>query len=298
MTSFIKRFQRLLRRSEVSESSAADVDAMLESAFRPLRTADPDTHRQWARLAARITSERPEISAVRPRLAAAFAVAAIAITATVVFVTSRETLTDRYATARGEQTSILLPDSSNVTLSHTSELAVRRFEPGKPRRLTLSGEAIFHVKKNQTPFIVSNGFAEVAVVGTEFNVRSRDVLEVAVLRGTVKVSGIDGASSSVTLTAGQRALVRRGAEPERIADIPSSAFPGWMHGKLYLTRASLEEACREVEERFDVSVRLTGAAPREISGVLEASSADVALRSLSLLTGKELRKDHETYVLE
>lgn len=299
MTSLIQRLQRLLRRSEVSESSPAALDEMLEDAFRSARTSDPDTHRQWARLAARLPSERPELSAVRPRLIAASAIAIVVVAATAFFVSSREPLTDRYATARGEQTSILLPDSSSVTLNHTSELAVRRFAPGEPRRLTLSGEAIFHVRQNQTPFIVSNGFAEVSVVGTAFNVRSRDDrFEVAVLRGAVKVSGTDGTSSPVMLTEGQRALVRRGAEPERIEDIPAPDYPGWMHGKLYLTRASLAEACREVQARFDVSVRISGASPSEITGVLEASSADAVLRSLSLLTGKELRKDHEAYVLE
>jgi ferric-dicitrate binding protein FerR (iron transport regulator) len=130
-------------------------------------------------------------------------------------------------------------------------------------------------------------------------VRSRDdLLEVAVLHGTVKVAGTDAATSSVTLTAGQRANIRRGSGPERIDDIPSPEFPGWTHGKLFLTRASLEEACREVEARFDVSVRISGPSPSAITGLLEASSADAALRSLSLLTGKGLSRDHETYVLE
>jgi ferric-dicitrate binding protein FerR (iron transport regulator) len=299
MTSLFKRLQRLLRRSEPSESAKAGVDSLLEGVFSPLRTSDPDTHRQWARLNVRIATEHSGSPANRPRLATGLAFAVVATAAAIVFVTTREPLTDRYITARGEQTRIFLPDSSGVTLNHTSELSVRRFEPGEPRRLTLSGEALFHVRNNATPFIVSNGFAHVTVVGTEFNVRSREeVLEVAVLHGTVTVTGTDGAPSTVTLIAGQRAIVRRGSIPARIDDIPSPDFPGWMQGKLYLTRASLEEACREVEARFDVSVRISGPSPSAITGLLEASSADAALRSLSLLTGKELRRDHETYVLE
>lgn len=299
MTSLIRRIQSRFRRSETSESAKADLETLLSDALRPVRTSDPDTHRQWARLADRMASERPARVSVRVQLSAAFAVAAIAIAATAVFFASREPQTDRYVTARGEQTTILLSDSSNVTLNHTSSLTVTRFKPGEPRRLTLSGEALFHVRNNATPFIVSNGFARVTVVGTEFNVRSRDeVLEVAVLHGTVAVSGTDDASLPVTLTAGQRASVRRGSGPSRMDDIPSPEFPGWMHGKLFLTRVSLAEACREIEARFDVSVQVSGAPTSTITGVLDASSADAALRSLSVLTGKGLRKDHETYVLE
>jgi ferric-dicitrate binding protein FerR (iron transport regulator) len=92
--------------------------------------------------------------------------------------------------------------------------------------------------------------------------------------------------------------VRRDADPVRMDDIPSPEFPGWLHGKLFLTRSSLEDACREIEARFDVTVRTIAPSSTTITGVLEAASADDALRSLSLLTGKELRKDHGTYVFE
>jgi ferric-dicitrate binding protein FerR (iron transport regulator) len=299
MTFLLKLIERLWRPSKVSGSYETDVDALLDDAFGKVRRSDTDTHRQWARLSARIATKSSGSLTDRPRLATGLAFAVVAVAAAAVFVTSREPLTDRYSTARGEQTQILLPDSSSVTLNHTSELFVRRFGPGDERRMMLAGEALFLVRKNRTPFIVSNGFAEVAVVGTEFNVRSRDErLEVAVLHGTVRVTGTDHASSMLTLTAGQRAIVRRGSAPLRIDDIPSPDFPGWMHGKLFLTRVSLEEACQEVEARFDVSVRVSGTSPGAITGVLEASSADAALRSLSLLTGKDLRRDHETYVLE
>lgn len=300
MASLLKKIHRLFRHSGTSESSQADLDAAVQRALEPIRSTDPDTHRQWAHLAARLASEPATASSARPLRAAVAAVAVIAIAATALVVTSREPSADRYVTARGEQTSILLPDSSNVTLNHTSELSVTRFTPGEPRRMTLSGEALFRVQKNGSPFIVSSGSAEIAVVGTEFNVRSRDgLLEVAVLRGAVRVARADGGSGlALTLTAGQRASVRREEDPVRLDDIPSPEFPGWLHGKLYLTTASLAEACREIEARFDVSVRIIGPSSDEITGVLEATSADVALRSLGMLTGKTMRRDHGTYTLE
>jgi ferric-dicitrate binding protein FerR (iron transport regulator) len=84
----------------------------------------------------------------------------------------------------------------------------------------------------------------------------------------------------------------------RIDDVPSVGYPGWMHGKLWLTRATLDEACREIEARFDVAVSFADAdAGGEISGLLDATSAESALNALCALTGKRWSRDGRTYVV-
>lgn len=280
-----------------------ELDLILKNALNSARTADPATHQQWARLRsaidARIAAPRTWWPSPRFALSAATTLVVIATLATLLPSPSSDV--DRYLTDRGERTRVILSDSSEVTLSHTSELVVRQLRPGEPRLLTLSGEAFFHVRRNQTPFLVSNGFAEVSVLGTEFNVRSRNsVLEVGVLSGSVRIArtGTD-VPWPLVLTQGQRALCRQQEDPVRIEDLSAARFPDWMHDKLELTRTPLIDACREIGSRFGVTVAVRGDGTDEaITGVLDATSAESALKSLSTLTGKSLSRDRDAYVLQ
>ncbi|MEK6650631.1 MAG: FecR domain-containing protein [Bacteroidota bacterium] len=296
------QFTSLFIRQDVPKRSDEELDAILRNALNSTRSSDPDTRRQWLRLRNEL-SEAPAGPATRrivPRFALAGALTIAAVAGLILILAPPETTPGRYVTARAERSHVLLSDSSEVTLSHTTELVVQHLRPGEPRRLALSGEAYFRVRRNQTPFIVTNGFAEISVLGTEFNVRSRDgELEVAVLHGTVQVvrAGSDE-PGALTLTQGQRARGRRNEQPVRIEDVPSPEYPGWMHGKMFLTRASLSDVCREIESRFDVNVTVPDdAAKEEITGILDATSAESAITALSLLTGKTWSRDDRTYTL-
>ena len=94
----------------------------------------------------------------------------------------------RYATAPGEQRSILLADGSRVTLDSASSMAVDLRKRHRIVRL-LKGEALFQVTHDPgRPFDVYAAGAVVRAIGTEFNV---DLLpsyaDLTVLQGRVAV---------------------------------------------------------------------------------------------------------------
>ncbi len=187
-----------------------------------------------------------------------------------------------------------------MTLNYATELVVNHLQPGEPRRLSLTGEAYFRVRHNETPFIVSTGYADVRVVGTEFNLRSRKGrLEVAVIRGSVKVDvPNEGNESSLVLSQNQMAVCERGETPRRIGNIPISDYPGWMHAKIYLNKTSLLAVCREIEMRFDVIINIQATdVHHEMAGVLDAKSAESALRALCELTGRRFTHNGQGYTL-
>ena len=69
-----------------------------------------------------------------------------------------------------------------------SKLSFSKDYNSESRKVFLSGEAFFDVKKGINPFIISTEYAEITVLGTKFNVRSReDGFEVGVNEGAVKV---------------------------------------------------------------------------------------------------------------
>jgi transmembrane sensor len=206
-----------------------------------------------------------------------------------------------YATGRGQQTEILLADSSRVTMNHTSRLAVDRRLSAGDRSVTLEGEAYFRIRTTGESFIVSTSAGTIRVLGTEFNVRVReDRLEVGVVHGRVRVIGKgSGGDSSVVLAEGQETICRRGEGPGTPAGTPFAGYPGWIHGQLIFENVSLPSTCREIESRFDVVITIRSHTMQDqtLTGVLDARSDDAAIATLSRLTGLHYRHDTNGYTL-
>jgi transmembrane sensor len=204
-----------------------------------------------------------------------------------------------YSTGRGEQTAVILPDSSQILLNHTSEVLIS--QTGGERRVSLKGEAFFRVRRTGEPFLVATEAGTVRVMGTEFNVRVRgDLLEVALLRGSVSVSSVgSNRDSSVVLSPGQTLSVPRGQAPGRPEGILHGKYPGWLHGKLFFQKASLTSVCREIESKFDVTVaiRTPRLAQETITGAVDARTAEAALGTIARLTGSSYKYEKNAYIL-
>src|SRR5690606_35164350 len=86
----------------------------------------------------------------------------------------------RYATARGEQRTELLPDGSVIEMNVSTELIVRYYTKRRSVEL-LNGEANFEVTTSpDQPFVVDAGAVDVRVTGTVFSVRrEQDLVSVA-----------------------------------------------------------------------------------------------------------------------
>lgn len=298
------RWLRTIIRAD-TQHDHGESDNMLSEDIRHLRSIDPETNVQWLRLQRELASQQYSARQVRARLIPRLAFSATILTAVLLgaylYLLPRESVFETYTTGRGEQKRILLHDSSHVALNYGSELVVQQLLPGKPRLLALKGEADFAVERNETPFIISTSLAKVQVVGTRFNVRERDgTLEVAVRRGIVNVIvAREGKDSILTLTKNQRALCSTNGFPARVADMPSPEYPGWMNGQLFLSKTAFAAACREIEMRFDVAIRVDDNALRQelVTGTLDAKTPHVALRSLCGVTGRKFRYDENVYII-
>jgi ferric-dicitrate binding protein FerR (iron transport regulator) len=104
-----------------------------------------------------------------------------------------------------EQRVQILPDNSQVTLNAKSKISYIEAEWQDERKLSLEGEAFFEVEKG-SDFVVSTPIGEVRVLGTSFNVLSRDnLLEVHCYTGKVAVRANN---SEVTLLPGDWARLK------------------------------------------------------------------------------------------
>lgn len=304
---FSRLFGSFKRGADLPTSRSSVLDDALDAQARHYHAVQPDTRRQWQYLNVALQQRAVPGKQRRPAgalrlLGPAFSYGGIfvivLIIAGIVWLNRSSVVT--YETGRGQQSAIILSDSSEVTLNHTTTLIVETRPFGDTRHVSLKGEAFFHVRRNGSPFIVTTDAGTVQVLGTEFNIRIREQLLVGVVSGSVKVTGQhDGMDSAVVVRAGQIVTCPRQGYPGTPASLPFADYPGWNQGKFLFYRTSLLSACEEIESQFDVQIRIESrrTLSETITGVVDGRSAGTAIAALSNLTGNKVRHENSVYTL-
>jgi ferric-dicitrate binding protein FerR (iron transport regulator) len=296
-----------LDRTHNSDEATRTIESVLQSNARRIQAIDTETDEQWRRLKSTLESKQSMsddrfVVAQRVFFKPAFS---FAVVGTILIVMSvvwlRSSSLKIYETAKGQHSTITLQDSTEVTLNYMSELKVNRSPFEKARHVALKGEALFQVRRNGTPFIITTDIGTIQVLGTQFNVRVRDdKMEVAVLSGSVKVSvNKGGMDSSIILTKGQIIVCDRNHYPEVPGLLPFSDYPGWTRGKIMFYRTNLLSVCKEMELQFVVVVRIKTPELHNvtITGIVNGQSVEAALTTLTQLTGNTYRYEDGGYVI-
>ncbi|HWV28173.1 MAG TPA: FecR domain-containing protein [Dyadobacter sp.] len=195
----------------------------------------------------------------------------------------------QYETGYGEIRTVVLPDSSRVTLNANSVLSVPRFGfGGGTREVKLKGEAEFAVKHtaDHSKFIVRTpDKLEVKVLGTEFIVYSRERGSKVVLsQGSVQLRSLKEVNpkpmlmkpGDVATMSLQGALtLRHGAS--------LSAHQAWKQRLFMFENTPVSEIAYQISEHFGVNVVVADStlARRTIGGTFNASDPANVLKVLS-----------------
>ena len=194
---------------------------------------------------------------------------------------------------------ISLSDGSKIYLNAGSKLSYSKDYDSESRKVSLNGEAYFDVKKGINPFIISTEYAEITVLGTKFNVRSRDDgFEVGVNEGVVKVHND---LQSMELSQGEQIDIN----PEYPKTFSSSKmadfYPGWKNNKLICDNSSLLKICDELERIYNVEINFKNESQKNIpiSGIinLNPSNLESVLSSISLLSKREFKLRGDSYIV-
>ena len=194
---------------------------------------------------------------------------------------------------------ISLSDGSKIYLNAGSELSYSKDYDSESRKVSLNGEAYFDVKKGINPFIISTEYAEITVLGTKFNVRSRDDgFEVGVNEGVVKVHND---LQSMELSQGEQIDIN----PEYPKTFSSSKmadfYPGWKNNKLICDNSSLVKICDELERIYNVKINFQNESQKNIpiSGIinLNPNNLESVLSSISLLSKREFKLRGDSYIV-
>lgn len=186
-----------------------------------------------------------------------------------------------------------LPDSSFVTLAPGSTL---RLQKHKDKRLVqMTGKVYFNVRHDdRAPFRVDAGSGFVKVLGTRFQVDSRDPISVSVVSGKVLFSAIRSGEEALILTKGQSAVLDPAAsKPVEIT--PKHPNPAaWATGEFIYDNTPLPEVLSELSEYYDVTLVAFDAGhssgeSRSLSGEFSTSSLQEILNLINSALGSDIQ---------
>ncbi len=152
----------------------------------------------------------------------------------------------------GQHLSINLPDGSTVTMNSNSTLTYYPLWWQFSRKVSLSGEAFFNVKKGNS-FNVVSSLGKTVVLGTSFNIFSRDdEYRVACVTGKVKV--ISTTKNHVILSPDYHAEITKNGEIKVTKSNNARNATDWMEKMFNFTSVPLRDVIREIEYFYNVTI--------------------------------------------
>ena len=151
----------------------------------------------------------------------------------------------------GQHVAHTLPDGSEINLNGNSTIEYKD-NFAKNRVLELDGEAFFDVKKGDR-FAVQTDEGTISVLGTSFNVFSRDDLFIVSCKsGKVKV---ESNSQSFILEKGDRVRILGGTSKGK-EKIETNKIANWINGESYFSSGLLSEVVLSLSSIYEVNINL------------------------------------------
>lgn len=186
-------------------------------------------------------------------------------------------------TKKGERKEIFLVDSTKVILNANSELSYFDFSKNEKRKVTLSGEAFFEVKRDEEhPFIIdTKDGVEIKVLGTVFNVKSypKDTfVETTLVSGKVKVEE-KNQRKAIELKPSQKATYFSDHKTLIVEEVDVKHSTSWTKGVLVYNETPILEVFEDLERTYDVifDVKAKEILEYKYSGVFDNMSIDEVL---------------------
>lgn len=159
----------------------------------------------------------------------------------------------------GQQSKILLPDSSVIYLAGGSKIKYRKNFSGNKRSVSLDGEAFFDVKHHRRPFVIQSGEISTVVLGTSFNIKafaSDHKVTVTVNSGKVGVMNtIEGKSHLVRyLTPNEQIEINTITGLYAFDATEATDVSSWIKNHFVFYDVPIHEVMSSLEHRYGVRI--------------------------------------------
>ena len=209
--------------------------------------------------------------------------------------------TQSFATARGQQLEVTLPEGSRLRLDTLSTAEVAIYRGRREVRLP-QGQAMFQVTGDPArPFDVLAGPLRITVVGTRFSVRytpgvpGRDGVQVAVEEGRVRVARAEHSAAgdaSVELVAGQQIASDMTGLLGAVSAVPAAGIAPWRESRVSFDDTPLDQALAEFGRygAVHLTVREPAVAALRVTGTFDPRRLDNFSRILPQVLPVRLRE--------
>lgn len=207
-----------------------------------------------------------------------------------------------YSTGNGERLTVQLPDASTVDLNANSTIIYfpNKWNQLDAREVWLEGEAFFNVKRKaeRTNFYVHAEELKIEVLGTQFNVRTRDAKsEVVLEEGTIELEIIDtdGTESNHTMQPGDYISYSKKDKTIDMKKVRANNYSAWKDGMVVFDNIPLSAAVREMEILYGIQFQFNNKAlkDRNIQLSAPANSLDQVLETIGLIYPEEINIKRE-----
>lgn len=250
---------------QVTESERIKIEAWLDS-IKDENVDDWEmTDQEAEELFQKITSGRDNVSEIRSfkpesmrkklRAKRVFRIAASLFLVAVAAYTTWTITRGQQGFAKDDIDKIHLNDGSLVWIRGDSKLSY--YESRDGRFANLDGEAFFEVSKDPSrPFTISYKDINVRVLGTSFNLKTGDSIQLVVLTGTVNLStaadqkGLNverNEKAIYTAASGLRKFALHQNEVQQV--IANTGY------NMNFTNATFKQVAEKLENKFDVEIR-------------------------------------------
>jgi transmembrane sensor len=193
----------------------------------------------------------------------------------------------------------ILPDGSQVTLNKNSLISYTRSFTGTTRPVTLQGEAFFKITPNAVkPFIISVNDVKVKVIGTSFNVKSRNGKTIIVVEtGVVKISRNQ---SSIELHPGERITIDQGQKTLAKESNSGKLYNYYRTNQLECENTPLQELVDALNEIHHANIIIGNQAlrNRQITASFKNSSLEEILNVISLTVNVQVQHKNQQIILK
>jgi ferric-dicitrate binding protein FerR (iron transport regulator) len=196
---------------------------------------------------------------------------------------------------------VSLPDGSKVYLNESTTFSYTKHFGKQSREVELNGEAFFEVSPDkEKPFVIFAGNARVKVLGTSFNVDTRqdnEGIEVFVSTGVVELSEIDNHNNRVLLHPGNVGLVNHKIITMR--ESKNENCMAWKTGILDFSETRLADVTSLLNEVYHVNIviRQPGVDTTLIDGSYQNDPLDEILRVICKQNHLAIAKSDDTIYL-
>ncbi|MCK0159633.1 FecR family protein [Allomuricauda sp. F6463D] len=180
------------------------------------------------------------------------------------------------ATDLAQKETITLPDNSIVQLNELSQLTYTPSNWDEERALDLKGEAFFDVAKGKQ-FTVNTAFGKVTVLGTEFNVFTKDsIFKVSCYEGLVQVSFN---TKTIELPAGSEFVLASGTAKKSNITV---AEPYWLNNMSVFKDAPINAVFVALEKQYNITITPTiNTEGLRFTGAFEHNDLNSALKAIT-----------------